>query len=907
MKRLVFLLILLCTSLAWGGDTHTLAFTKANVHRVTLSTNFNATTEGWIAVTAWVKFASVTVSDQAIFGGASYGRAMGFWWDYDNSCLTYLTALGGGQTQIDSASWTPTVDTWYHLVVGNGNGHVRFWVNGSLLSETDWTAKSWPSTCAMTIGALEINGGGLGKAFDGEIAGVAAWESTGSGYITQANVDTLYNSGHIDTAAWTSVVSSMSLKHHFTMEEGTGTETADSAEAETHGDLAGTTGLPAWTDSYVAASKVYYVATDGNDVSGSGTKVLPWATITKARDTITGTGNTVYLRGGTYRITEAITFDSGDSGESGAPNVYRSYPGETAVLSGGERLETVWEPVTHLGNTIYKTNVGDRFFRSMWVDDTKAQRARTPNAGADMADHEYFTSQATPDSTQAIGYSEGDIDPTWTNLTEVEVQFVREYTSRRQLVASVDDTNNVMWMSGTAYADGSNRYYVGNRYWVENVFEGLDSPGEWYLNTTTHDLYYYPIGGKNPNTSTIIVGNLGVTSTQNQGVLLDNNGADYLEFHNLTFAHTDWYIPFETTGWDGYYIEFAWTGPMVFLRGGVDGSRFDNCTFKQCGGHGLYLYQGSHNTISYCTFTDIGGVPIRIGREDTLDGTITAHNTVSDNTISRYGADLPSIGMGIVVGVTTNCEVLHNSISEGSFMGIQLGRNTSSAMVVGNNRLEYNHIFNVQLIHADSGALYSTGKQTDSVYRYNLVHELSQGVAIYPDDSTTGITFEKNLIYDCYWGVLSRGISATVKNNVFASFKDPAYMFVWYSTNGADITNNIFYHTPSRAHSIHYNLTGNRLLDRNLYYNAAGSGTRFTSYNWTWATATQNIKNWGLESHGIFDQDPLFVDPGNHNYRLQAGSPALLPVGSGGIGFVDFADEIATVGPRQRTIVLRNN
>ena len=30
--------------------------------------------------------------------------------------------------------------------------------------------------------------------------------------------------------------------------------------------------------------------------------------------------------------------------------------------------EATWEPVEHLGNSIYKTNVGDLFFRSMWAD-----------------------------------------------------------------------------------------------------------------------------------------------------------------------------------------------------------------------------------------------------------------------------------------------------------------------------------------------------------------------------------------------------------------------------------------------------------------------------------------------------------------------------------------------------------
>ena len=32
----------------------------------------------------------------------------------------------------------------------------------------------------------------------------------------------------------------------------------------------------------------------------------------------------------------------------------------------------------------------------------------------------------------------------------------------------------------------------GDRYFVENVFEELDSPGEWYLNRQTGQLFYWP-------------------------------------------------------------------------------------------------------------------------------------------------------------------------------------------------------------------------------------------------------------------------------------------------------------------------------------------------------------------------------------------------------------------------------
>ena len=87
---------------------------------------------------------------------------------------------------------------------------------------------------------------------------------------------------------------------------------------------------------------IIYVATDGDD-SNKGTIDSPFATITKARDTIRSMkasqtlgkdGAVVYLRGGEYALTESVEFTIEDSGTEQAPIIYRSYPEEEAVFIG---------------------------------------------------------------------------------------------------------------------------------------------------------------------------------------------------------------------------------------------------------------------------------------------------------------------------------------------------------------------------------------------------------------------------------------------------------------------------------------------------------------------------------------------------------------------------------------------
>lgn len=72
----------------------------------------------------------------------------------------------------------------------------------------------------------------------------------------------------------------------------------------------------------------FYIALNGND-SNPGTLDKPWATINHAAEVIKA-GDTVYLRGGTYRITQQIR--TKNSGTQKAWIVYSSYPGEQAII-----------------------------------------------------------------------------------------------------------------------------------------------------------------------------------------------------------------------------------------------------------------------------------------------------------------------------------------------------------------------------------------------------------------------------------------------------------------------------------------------------------------------------------------------------------------------------------------------
>ena len=143
--------------------------------------------------------------------------------------------------------------------------------------------------------------------------------------------------------------------------------------------------------AYLGSDLVYdlgvqlYVATNGNDTTGTGTEASPWLTISKAKAevaTLIGAGLTsdvtVFLRGGTYRITATEVFDLDDYDEDYRIS-YIGYPGETAILNGSVVKTGTW---VSEGSGVYSLDLsGTDMFRSLLINGVRKQRARWPADG----------------------------------------------------------------------------------------------------------------------------------------------------------------------------------------------------------------------------------------------------------------------------------------------------------------------------------------------------------------------------------------------------------------------------------------------------------------------------------------------------------------------------------------------
>ena len=217
----------------------------------------------------------------------------------------------------------------------------------------------------------------------------------------------------------------------------------------------------------------------------------------------------VVLRGGVYYLDETLTFGPEDSGVPDAPVVYIAATGENVVLSGGRRIAGGrWGEAN--GRKAWIVDIpevkeGKWRFRQLFVNGDRRPRTRLPKQGEYRIESlPGYTGDFLRSPTKQFVYAPGHIVPTWRNLRDVEVVGITRWLDNRLPIESVNgETRTVTFdrpslfalVSSAPWGDSTDTPSV---YWVENVFEALDTPGQWYLDRPQGRLYYLPQAGRGP-------------------------------------------------------------------------------------------------------------------------------------------------------------------------------------------------------------------------------------------------------------------------------------------------------------------------------------------------------------------------------------------------------------------------
>jgi hypothetical protein len=582
-------------------------------------------------------------------------------------------------------------------------------------------------------------------------------------------------------------------------------------------------------------SEVFVVSPSGKDAN-PGTALLPFRTLERARTALaavrierrTGSGDTVWLRQGTYSLDSTFVLGRGDGGTPSRPVVYSAWPGEKVRISGGREIPAAAFGVPGKRGNIAKVppvsrghivqadlkalgfgNFGElRQYGhglpvvpaplELFFNDTPLPLARYPDSGAIPVGE-----VLDPGSVPRIGdfknirggtfrYTD-DRHTRWAGVSDVWFHgfFKYGFADDQIRVAAIDTAaRTVKLASPHMYGVGSGEPFI--EYVALNLLEELDHPGEWYLDRQTGILTLWP-----PSE----IGKARITASILEAPLISLIDASCVTLRGLTI---------ECGRGIGVSIE---GGKGVLLR---------ECTVRNCGTVGVMMGQGAKQTFPHITTDQYEGTPVsgEVGslhahmyRNTTWDrkpgmghglsrceiyGTgsggvilgggskkelIPGGSFVEDCRIHDFDRRNRALAAGIMVDGCGN-RIAHNEIFNGDLQAI---------FVHGNNHLfEFNVIHHVARNSNDASAWYLGRDPGDrgNVVRNNFFHHIGRPdrkwtMGVYCDDATCDVLVEGNVFYKVasYGTVYSNGgHDIVVRNNIFIEGYGPAYLLksMWY-------------------------------------------------------------------------------------------------------------------------------
>ena len=265
---------------------------------------------------------------------------------------------------------------------------------------------------------------------------------------------------------------------------------------------------------YVVA-KNYYLSNSGNDAAAGTQPSSAWKTIDKL-NSIASTinpGDTIFFKRGDV-------FEGGIEinrvGLPGKPIVFTAYGNGAKPEITGSTAITNWTKMPN--SNIWYANVSDSVAHLL-VNHKFQTKARYPNQGylsIDVGDKSKFTC-----ANLKGGYNY------WKDAT-VRVRTTRWTYESRRVTASTS--------TGQIWVDKNTHYPMAKNwgFFMDNKFEELDIPGEWFYDRNTNRVYFWPEGSQNPNNLSIrgIVRDYGFINPK--GKKMENYVLRHLKFSEQT-------------------------------------------------------------------------------------------------------------------------------------------------------------------------------------------------------------------------------------------------------------------------------------------------------------------------------------------------------------------------------------
>jgi hypothetical protein len=661
--------------------------------------------------------------------------------------------------------------------------------------------------------------------------------------------------------------------------------------------------------AHLCVAQPYFVSPTGDDAN-PGTLGKPFATLQRAQLAVRQKRGDVFLRGGTYHLPAPLVFTAQDSGTKDAPVVFQNYHREKPVISGGVRLEHLdWQPYT---NGIFQAKVAaDLQTEEIFVNGERQILARYPNFDPKAKYFDGFTSGADI-QRRAVRWA----NPAGGYLHAMHPALWGDFTWR---ITGKDANGNLTKEGGWQNNRGGG--INENIQFVENIFEELDAPGEWFLNFQTHMLYFYPPAGLDLKRAVVEATRLR-TLVEFRGD--EAHPVKWITLRGLIFRQAartvmDTREPLVRSDWAIY------RGGAIFFNGAED-CALEDSFIDQVGGNAVFV--NNHNRRVAIRGTQIAragasGIcfvgdpkaarsPLfnyyqthKLAEIDRTPGPKTENypaDCLVDDCLIHQTGRVEKQSAGVEIDLAQNITVRHCSIYDLPRSGINIGDGCWGGHVI-----EFCDIFDTVKETGDHGSFNSWGrdrfwrpnigevnawvKQAPDLPLLDVVKPIvlannrwrcDHGWDIDLDDGSSNYIITNNLCL--HGGIKNReGFRRVVENNIMVD--NGYHPHVWYDECGDIFKHNIVW-TAYRPANMHRPPWGAE-MDYNLEQKYGAT---------TIEPATELQQQSGRDEHSIV-ADADFVDPAKGDYRVKPGSPALA------LGFVNFPmDQFGVQKPELKAI-----
>ena len=566
----------------------------------------------------------------------------------------------------------------------------------------------------------------------------------------------------------------------------------------------------------ITTDKNIYVATSGNDATGDGTISKPYLTLTKAKTTANSikaastSGVTIWFRGGTYSMPTTVSFTSSDAGTVTKPIIYRAYTNENVIFSGAKAV-TPAKWVAYTGSTSRLNpavtagqiqectlanlamsvtgimpdminDVNNAYYQytnlpGVYWNGSRQKLARFPNdypnymeaktvvTGGDATTAGVFQYKTTTAELYDANMNKvSGREAAWAAALSHGVYLKGYWRCNWQITTlkatAIDQTAKTITLSPGVTL--GNKYHLplgsGHEpYYVVNLLEEIDQPGEWCIDALDGKMYIYA-------PSAITSSNL--TVSDNKNPMFSMNSAGYIQFIG---------------------IEFMDNLGNAFNLTNCTNVQINGCIIHDIEYDAVVINGGTNCGVLSSNLYDLGASGVLVGAAGSAAS--ASNHFITNCHIYNFGylnnIYAASVNLAYKNIALFGAKMDHNLIHDCPHAGVLHGGS--------NNLFEYNDVFHTSRCSDDMGAFYcftDSNANGGNILRYNLMHNSLQGDGVYFDHFGLNDKAYSNVAYQLNRGYIFRvHWNQDVDNNI--AYKCRSGFLLAMGFAGANATNNV--------------------------------------------------------------------------------------------------------------------